>query len=110
VERSSCLAAEGLDHGTESAASPLAPLCTRQGAWGLKARRSTFSASTSYAPHTKGFYQNVDQWMILLTQLAEHIDDPLILDLLKQAVERIAERGTLYWAIRTVFFVTETKA
>ena len=45
-----------------------------------------------------GFYENIDQ-SILLAQLAEQIDDPLILNLLKHAVQRAAERGGLYWDI-----------
>lgn len=48
----------------------------------------------------KGFYESIDQ-SILLAQLAAHIDDALMLDLLGQAIQRTVARGGLYWDIRT---------
>lgn len=48
----------------------------------------------------KGFYESIDQ-SILLAQLAAQIDDPLLLELLGQAIQRTVERGGLYWDIRT---------
>ena len=48
----------------------------------------------------KGFYENINQ-PTLLAQLRDEIGDALILDLLRQAIERAAERGGLSWDIRT---------
>jgi hypothetical protein len=48
----------------------------------------------------KGFYESIDQ-SILLAQLAAQIDDPLLLELLGQAIQRTVERGGLYRDIRT---------
>ena len=43
----------------------------------------------------KGFYESIDQ-PILLAQPAAQIDDPLVLELLGQAIQRTVERGGLY--------------
>ena len=48
----------------------------------------------------KGFYESIDQ-SILLAQLAAQIDDPLLLDLLGQGSQRAVGRCGLYWGIRT---------
>ena len=84
----------------------LSPRCAHvKGHRGLKAAVRDLQQRLpdySYVLRTdvKGYYESTHR-SIMLAQLAAQIDDPLLLGLLGQAIQRTVERGGLYWDIRT---------
>jgi len=83
----------------------LSPRCVHvKGNGGLKAAvREVQQRLPAYGhvlrTDVKAFYESIDQ-SILRAQLASQIHDPLLLDLLDQAVRRTVERGGLFRDIR----------
>lgn len=84
----------------------LSPHCVHvKGHGGLKAavgRVQRQLGGNAYVLRTdvKGFYESIDQ-RTLLAQLAAQVEDPGLLELLRQAIERSVERGGLWRDIRT---------
>ena len=84
---------------------PISPACTHvKGHGGLKSTvRSVYDKLPRYSfvlrTDVKGYYASIDHFL-LMEQLAEHIKDKFILNLLWQYLHRMVEHGGLYREIQ----------
>ena len=84
---------------------PISPVCTHvKGHGGLKATvRSVYDKLPRYSfvlrTDIKGYYASIDHFL-LMEQLAEHIKDKFILNLVWQYLHRMVEHGGLYREIQ----------
>jgi hypothetical protein len=84
---------------------PISPACTHvKGHGGLKSTvRKVYDQLPGYRfvlrTDVKGYYESIDHFL-LMDQLADHIKDKFILNLLWQYLHRMVERGGLYKEIQ----------